>query len=208
MEILIATHNLSKFTRYKKLIESINGVQALSLSDLGITEKVEEIFETNAENALHKAIAYGKMSGKITLAIDEAVLTNFLPDHEQPGVYVRRFSGDKKELSDKEVIEVWKKIFATYPQADKKFIWSFATAFFNPKNSTQGEHSLEQISYVAKNISDKETNGYPMSAILSPNKDGLSYLELDRSERDNIDRKNFKSFLAVFGKWLANIQKD
>ncbi|MFA5994775.1 MAG: non-canonical purine NTP pyrophosphatase [Parcubacteria group bacterium] len=202
MEILIATHNLAKLARYKKIVEKIPGVHCLSLADLGIAEKVEEIFETSTENARHKAQIYGDLSGKITLAIDEAVNTNFLPDHAQPGVYVRRFSGNRKELTDSEVIEVWKKIFATYPQADKQFIWDFALAFYNPRTASQGVQMVEQISYVAKEFSTRETNGYPMSAFLSPVAGGESYLDMSDAAEEQEDQESFAAFLAVFAKWL------
>lgn len=207
MEVLIATHNQAKFKRYKKILESISNLEIVSLLDVGILEKVEENFETNNENALHKAKIYGELSGKITLVIDEAVMTNFLPDNEQPGVYVRRFGNGKKELSDKEVISAWKEIFNLYPQDDKKFIWNFALAYFNPQNSSMESFQVEQISYVAHKFSDKDTGGYPMSAILSPFKGGEAYLEIIETAREQVDRENFAYFLEVFDKWL-NEQGD
>lgn len=203
MEILIATHNLAKLARYKKIIQEITGVKIFSLADLGITEKVEEIFATNIENARHKAQIYGKLSGKITLAVDEAVMTNFLPEHEQPGVYVRRFCGNKEELTDREVIETWRKIFRKYPQEDKQFIWSFALAYFDPQKNTRGDFLVEQISYVARVFSQNEkTDGYPMSAILSPHRNGRAYLDMTSEMQEEIDRKRFQSFLEVFREWL------
>jgi hypothetical protein len=193
---------LAKLGRYKRLIEGIAGIRAVSLLNLGITEKVDEIFETNSENAMHKAVAYGKMSGKITLAIDEAVTTNFLPENEQPGVYVRRFGGNKKELTDREVIDVWKKIYAQYPQKNKEFIWNFAAAFFNPENSAKGSCLVRQVSYAVEKFSKRKTTGYPMSAIMSPVKGGKSYLEFDEKELWVIEQENFKGFLEVFGSWI------
>jgi len=83
MQILIATHNQAKFDRYKNILSQINGLKIFSLSDLKISEKVEENYTTNTENAMHKAITYGNISGLITIGVDEAVMTNFLPDNEQ-----------------------------------------------------------------------------------------------------------------------------
>lgn len=205
MRVLLATHNQAKFNRYKKIIETISNLEIVSLSDLEIKDGVDEIFETNKENALHKAKIYGQLSGEITLAIDEAVMTNFLPDNEQPGVYVRRFGNGKKELSDKEVILAWKEIFHLYPQEDKNFIWNFALAYYNPKCLSQGNFEVEKISYVARKFSNKNTNGYPMSAILAPLKNGDSYLEIEESVRVADDREKFKDFLEVFEKWLTTL---
>ena len=48
------------------------------------------------DNAIIKAKEYASLSQLPVLAIDEALKTNFLPDSEQPGAFVRRFSGDKR----------------------------------------------------------------------------------------------------------------
>ena len=204
MEVLIATHNQAKFKRYKKILETICDLEIISLLDLGIDKKVEEIFETNLENALRKAREYGQLSDKITLAIDESLMTNFLPENEQPGVYVRRFGKNKKELSDNEVVQVWQKIFNLYPQEDKKFIWNFALAYYNPKNLAEGNFQVKQISYVANRFSLREPNGYPMSAILSPFKNGEAYLEISNDFHEKIDKENFKKFINNFEKWLKS----
>ncbi|HZJ34851.1 MAG TPA: non-canonical purine NTP pyrophosphatase, partial [Candidatus Angelobacter sp.] len=143
MKVLIATHNLAKLKRYKKILGLIDNIEIVSLTDMGISEKVEENYTTNTENALHKARVYGELSGLITVAADEALMTNFLPDNEQPGVYARRFSADKSELTDNEVINVWRKIFDLYPQPDKQFIWSFAVAFYNPETKSEGVQCID-----------------------------------------------------------------
>lgn len=202
MKILIATHNQSKLKRYKKILEAIDFIEPISLADLDITEKVEENHTTNTENALHKARTYGKLSGIITVAIDEALMTNFLPDNEQPGVYARRFAKDNKELTDSELIVVWKEIFKLYPQEDKQFIWNFAVAFYNPNNDSEGVECIEEVSHVAKYFSTIETNGYPMSTFLSFRKDGRPYIEMSQQEKDAKDFTSFKVFIDNFTKWL------
>ncbi|MFZ2226764.1 MAG: non-canonical purine NTP pyrophosphatase [Candidatus Moraniibacteriota bacterium] len=202
MKILIATHNQSKFKRYKKILEAIDFIEPVSLADLGITEKVEENYLTNVENALFKARSYGKMSGLITVAVDEALMTNFLPDNEQPGVYARRFAKDKKELTDVELIDVWKEIFKLYPQEDKQFIWNFAVAYFNPRNNSEGVECIEGISHIAKYFSALKTSGYPMSTLLSSAKDGRPYIEMSQDEKYKKDKINFKHFIRIFKEWL------
>lgn len=202
MKILIATHNQSKLKRYQKILKSIGLVDLISLNDIEITEKADENFATNTENALHKARTYGDLSGLITVAIDEALMTNFLPDNEQPGVYARRFTKNKAELTDQELTDVWKEIFNLYPQTDKKFIWSFAVAYYNPNTKTEGVECVEQISYVAKYFSDVKHTGYPMSSFLSPTKDGKPYTETSDEENDQRDLKIFSNFTAAFKKWL------
>ena len=202
MKILIATHNKEKLHRYSRLLLGVSNLELLSLDDLAITEKAEENFSTNIENAKHKAEFYGELSGIITLSIDEAVETNFLPDNEQPGVYVRRFSGDKKELSDNAVVAVWQEIFKKYPQEDKKFIWSFAVVFYNPGNDSLEMVDIKQISYVAHKISNKKSNGYPLSRVMSPEKNGISYADLSQEDAWKYDIVVFTKFINKFTEWI------
>ena len=198
MRILIATHNQAKFERYSRILKAVSGLEFVSLSDLGIIEKVEENYTTNVENALHKARAYGKISGLITVAVDEALLTNFLPESEQPGVYARRFAKDKKELTDEELIEVWKEIFKLYPQKDKRFIWNFAVAFYDPDTDSEGVECIEEISYVAKYFSPLKSNGYPMATLLSFSPNAKPYVEMTRKEKEQKDANNFALFMNIF----------
>lgn len=202
MQILIATHNQSKLIRYQKILASVPNIELVSLTDLGISKKVEENHATNTENALEKARIYGELSGLITVAADEALMTNFLPDNEQPGVYARRFSDKKTELTDHEVIDVWEKILKLYPQPDKQFIWNFAVAFYNPATKSEGIECVQQISHVAKHFSDIVPNGYPMSSFMSPDRNGNPYSELNEYEYYKADKKNFAKFIVNFSDWL------
>ena len=201
-KILIATHNQSKVKRYKRLLRSIDSIDLVSLNDLGITDKVEEIFDTNRENAMHKARIYGKLSGLVTIAIDEALMTNFLPDNEQPGVYVRRFLDGKSELSDEVLIDTWQKIFEMYPQPDKQFIFDFAIAYYNPENNIEHIECVKQVSHQANYLSDNRRPGYPMSSFLAPAKNSKPYVDWDQPEVDKVDSINFANFIKSFKKWI------
>ena len=129
-------------------------------------------------------------------------MTNFLPDNEQPGVYARRFTKDKSELTDAGVIDAWKQIFQIYPQDDKQFIWSFAIAYYNPTNEAESVDYVNQISYVANHFSDTVPNGYPMSSFMSPYSDGKPYSELTADEDIAVDAKNFSDFALSLNNWL------
>lgn len=203
MKILIATHNKQKLIRYKRLLSGFTGLELFSLDDVGISDSAEENSTDNMENAKHKAQFYGDLSRMVTIAIDEAVMTNFLPENEQPGVYVRRMTADKKELSDAAIVEIWKRTFTRYPQKDKRFIWDFAIAFYNPENGSMDFVRVAQISYVAGKVSDLEADGYPLSRVLSPVPDGLPYTETSQEDNRQHDDINFEPFINKFRKWLT-----
>ncbi|WP_420917084.1 non-canonical purine NTP pyrophosphatase [Dictyobacter halimunensis] len=78
MKILLATHNPSKFERYNNLLREVANLELVSLQGVSISEKVDEPFATAKENAIHKAVKYARISQLPTLAVDEAVTTNFL----------------------------------------------------------------------------------------------------------------------------------
>lgn len=201
MKILLATHNPAKLKRYAQLL-SIFDVEIVTLAQLNITEKVEENFQTSLENAIFKAKSYAKLSGLPTLAIDEAVHTNFLPDDEQPGVYARRFSKDKRELNDDELLSVWLEIFKQYPQENKEFYWDFSVAFYNPKNESLGYSTDREISYVGTHISSIKVPGYPLSQILTVKRNGKPHAEMTDEEKKEFDLDNLKNFQKEFDQWL------
>lgn len=201
--ILLATHNKGKIKRYKALFKAIENLKIITLEDLGVSLKVDEPFNTPLENSAHKARQYGEFTNLTTIAIDEAVLTNFLPDNEQPGVFVRRLSRGK-DLSDIEVLQKWKKIFSRYPLADKKFIWDFSLSCYNPKNKDLQTVEAVQINTVAKEFSNIINPGYPMSSFLIPDGLNKTYSELNEEESLLVDKKTLQPFFEFISKMLVS----
>jgi hypothetical protein len=192
--ILLATHNKGKIQRYRALFGAFKDLELLTLNDLNITEKVDEPFATAMENSVHKAKCYAEISGLPTIAIDEAVTTNFLPDNEQPGVFVRRFGGGK-ELSDAEVLEVWQKVFASCPNHEHEFVWDFSLSYYDPASDDLKTVQAEQIDSVALNFSKVIDPGYPMSSFLISQHADRPHSELGVAGFLAVDQKTLKPFL-------------
>lgn len=203
MKILLATHNLGKIDRFTYLLRSVADIEVVSLDDVNITTDIEEPFLTSRENAIHKAREYAKKSGLPTLAIDDSATTNFLPTNEQPGVFLKRFSSNKKDLSGGQIISTWKEIFSKYPQPDKQFIWDTSIAFFNPTSEFTGCSKVVKISHVV-DASNVMAPGYPMGSFLSPEKGGKPYSEMTEDEKRKKDIEVFTGFLNEFRGWLKN----
>lgn len=202
MKILIATHNPAKFKRYKSLIEDNDGLEIVSLLDLGIKEKVAEPFNNAKENAIYKAKKYSEISGLATVAIDEAANTNFLPDGEQPGVYVRRIKKDNSEVTDQDVLNFWQDTFKKY-QLKKKFIWEFYIAYFDPETSNLGFSQVICKTSVEEKFSETVLPGYPMSSFLIFPNTNKPHSELSEEEKIDIDKKVFNNFSSDFKNWLG-----
>jgi len=194
MKLLLATHNQGKIKRYRNLFSEIKNLELITLADLGITAKVDEPFNTPEENSIHKAREYGRLSNLPTIAIDEAVTTNFLPENEQPGVLVRRFK-ENRGLSDLEILDLWRGIFKNYPNQDLKFIWDFSLSYYHPETEELKTIKTAQLDSVAIEFSKIIDHGYPMSSFLIPQNLTKTYSELTSEEFLLVDKNNLKPFL-------------
>jgi XTP/dITP diphosphohydrolase len=87
-KLLIATGNPGKMREYRELLSSIP-FQLVSLSDMGITDEVEETGVTFHENAALKTSGYATLSGLLTLADDSGLEVDALDG--APGVYSARY---------------------------------------------------------------------------------------------------------------------
>lgn len=202
MELLIATHNEAKFKRYRNLLSGIPGLSLHSLTDAGILHKADEPHQTSLENAIYKAKEYARLAMKATLAIDESAHTNFLPNDEQPGVFVRR-SNQGKELTDQELLDFWRDTFKKYPHNDRRFIWEFGIALSSPMEDILGSMVVRREDRVAEQFSSIVPKGYPMDNFLIPPGLTRSVAECSQDEKNEADRKVFGPFVHEFKGWLS-----
>ncbi len=103
---LIASSNMGKIAIYAQIFKELN-LPYCSLKDLKVDIQVEENGETELENSLIKAKAYHEATGLPVVSNDSGLVIEKLSKEDQPGVFVRRYSG--KELSDEEAIEIFSK---------------------------------------------------------------------------------------------------
>ncbi|MFA7117946.1 MAG: non-canonical purine NTP pyrophosphatase, partial [Sphaerochaetaceae bacterium] len=193
----------------QRLFKDIANLNLITLAELGINHKADEPFSTPRENAIHKAKVYGDLSQLPTIAIDEAVSTNFLPDNEQPGVFVRRFRSGR-DLIDAEVLVVWQEIFKIYNQADRQFIWDFSLSYYNPADGLIKSAQARQTNTVAPEFSKIIDPGYPMSSFLIPAGFDRPHSELSDEECLIVDQTNLRPFvdlLAGIAKILFQLQQ-
>lgn len=95
-ELVIASGNKGKIAEIRQILE---GVQLLSLADVGFTATVDEPFQTFEENARVKADAIHAWCGKNVMADDSGICVNHLGG--APGVDSAHYSGtrdDEKNL--------------------------------------------------------------------------------------------------------------
>jgi XTP/dITP diphosphohydrolase len=91
-EVVVATSNRGKFREIAFALDGLP-LRCLFLSDIGITDEVEEEGTTFLQNARVKSLAYSLKTGHLTLAEDSGLEVRFLDG--KPGVYSARFSAPR-----------------------------------------------------------------------------------------------------------------
>ena len=92
MKIVLASRNKKKIAELQTLLsQKINGIEILSLDDVGITGEIEENGSSFEENALIKASAAAQ-SGYIGVGDDSGLAVDCLGG--APGIYSARYSGE------------------------------------------------------------------------------------------------------------------
>lgn len=161
MQVLLATTNKAKIKYYGTKLKE-KGIEVLSLNDLNLNINVEETGKTPSENAIQKAKAYYKASNMLTIAIDEGLYFENIPDEIQPGVHVRRVNG--KRLNDNEMIEYYKNLVKKYGisgQLKGYFLKSVAIVLEN-ETFTFNCKANRIFSSTSSKIIDE---GYPLESI-------------------------------------------
>lgn len=94
-ELVIASHNPGKVREIDELLRPF-GVTILAAAELGLAEPVED-GDTFAANALIKARAVAKESGRPALADDSGLVAAALDG--APGIYSARWAGAEKDFA-------------------------------------------------------------------------------------------------------------
>lgn len=203
MKYLFATTNKAKIRRYAtKLIE--NGIEVVTLNDLNIDIDVDESGKNPVENALIKATAYNKLTNMPTIAIDDGLFLENVPDDVQPGTHVRRVNG--KRLDDKEMIEHYISLVNKYGQnGELKGYFKKAVAFVDGNKNYTFEHkSGRTFSNKQSHIIDE---GYPLASIQIVESVGKFKSELTKEEEEKVlsgERNEICKFIINTIKTIEN----
>lgn len=204
MQFLLATTNKSKIKYYGAgLIEQ--GIEILTLRDLNIDLEVEETGKNPVDNAVLKAKAYYEASQLPTIAIDEGLFFEGVPEEIQPGVFVRRVNG--KRLEDSEMIEYYKNLvkeYGTSGELNGYFLKSVAIAY---------QDNIYTFDYQAKRIFSSESSsiieeGYPLESIQVIPSIRKFKSELSEEEKMQIMNKDQKDIFNFILNTIANIEKN
>jgi len=193
-EILFATGNASKVARfYEKLLEK--GILLKSLKDIDISLDIEENGKTAIENAKIKAKAYYEATKMITMAMDDTMYIDDIPEDKQPGVFVRRING--KRLNDEEMINYYTNLVKIYGKNGKlNTKWILGMAIIKDGKISTYTNITEEY-YLVDTPAKEMKEGYPLSSILINKK--LNKYDVYLTEEDKIigqaDDSEFINFI-------------
>lgn len=158
-EILFATGNASKVARFsEKLLEK--GILLKSLKDIDISLDIEENGKTAIENAKIKAKAYYEATKMITMAMDDTMYIDDIPEDKQPGVFVRRING--KRLNDEEMINYYTNLVKIYGKNGKlNTKWILGMAIIKDGKISTYTNITEEY-YLVDTPAKEMKEGYPL----------------------------------------------
>lgn len=119
-KIVVATNNLNKLYEFRLLFKH-QGIEVVSLNDVGFVGDIEESGETFSENAVQKAMAVAKYTSLPVIADDSGLVIQALNGF--PGIYSRRFmDGQSYQLKNQEII----KLLQAHNDKSAKFVAAIA----------------------------------------------------------------------------------
>lgn len=204
MKYLLATTNKAKIRRYStKLIE--NGIDLVTLNDLNIELDVNENGNNPTENAIIKAKAYNQATNMVTIAIDDGLFLNNVPNEIQPGTHVRRVNG--KRLNDKEMIEHYISLVNEYgTNGELTGYFRKGVAIVTGNNTYTFEHkSNRKFTNKQSNVIDE---GYPLASIQIIESIGKFKSELTKDEEEQLMQTEKSAITDFIINTINEIEKN
>ena len=190
-KILFATSNPTKAKRFSEGLSKQN-IEVISLANLNINIEVEENGSSVIENALIKARAYYNETKMPTIAMDDSLYIENIPDNLQPGLFVRRVNG--KRLTDEEMIEYYSNLAKKYGTNGKLTArWVYGLALINEDTYTWSKEDF----YIVDTPSNIVNLGYPLNSISINKKLNKYFIDITSEEKEQIkeDETNVIEFI-------------
>ena len=193
--VLIATSNLGKQKELLSALLPLDGIDFVTLGDLGINIDVAETGQTYAENALIKAREYFRHSGMPTIAEDSGMEVSALKG--ELGVQTRYWGAGAKATD-----EEWLKHFMDRMQQEQDRDARFVChGIYIDKG---GYHSFEGecLGSITKDIEGPIYPGIPLSAVFKPLGAELVYSAMTEEEKNKLSHRG--KAMKGMREWLLN----
>ena len=181
MEIVLATRNKDKIKEIKKLLDNVN-VKILTFNDFPEFPIVEETGSTLRENALIKARAVVRKTGKISLADDSGLEVEVLGG--KPGVFSSRFAGEDASYDDnnRKLLSLLKGI----PEEKRSATFKCVMALVSPKGK---ELVVEGICRGRITTKPYGKEGFGYDPVFQPEGMDKTFAQLSQDEKNSISHR-------------------
>jgi len=179
MKVLFATGNPAKVKRYKESLEK-NGIELITIKDIGINLNIDENGKDAIENAYIKAKAYYDATGIPTIGMDNNLFIDGIDESLQPGTHVRRVGG--RQLSDEEMITYYTRLVKEHG-GKLQAKWVYGMVVITDKSCDELTWSKDKFYFVSTPCS-KRNPGYPLDSISIIPKFNKYLVELSDEERN------------------------
>ncbi len=181
MKVVVASHNKHKLAELQRLLSCrIEGIELLSLSDVGLDGEIVEDGATFSDNALIKA-RFAAASGYIGIGDDSGLCVDALGG--APGVYSARYAG----VDGDDAANNAKLLAELDGKADRsaKFVCTIACVF--PDGREPVVVSGEVRGEILKEFRGKVGFGY--DPLFYVKEKGLTFAEMDSDEKNAISHR-------------------
>lgn len=179
MKVLFATGNPAKVKRYKESLEK-NGIELITIKDIGINLNIDENGKNAIENAYIKAKAYYDATGIPTIGMDDNLFIEGIDESLQPGTHVRRVGG--RQLSDEEMITYYTNLVKEHGEK-LQAKWVYGMVVITDKSCDELTWSKDKFYFVSTPCS-KRNPGYPLDSISIIPEFNKYLVELSDEERN------------------------
>lgn len=204
MKYLFATTNKAKVRRYGEKLKE-NGIDLVTLNDLDLELDVDESGKNPIENAIIKATAYNKATNMTTIAIDDGLFLDNVPDEVQPGTHVRRVNG--KRLNDDEMIDYYISLVNKYgTNGELTGYFKKGVAIVTGDNTYTFEHKSGRK--FTNKQSPKIDEGYPLASIQMIESLGKFKSELTHEEEEQLMKLEKEEITQFIINTIKKLEKE
>ena len=202
----MATKNPHKKERFEHYLKDL-GILVVSFVDIAQPIEAIEDGKTPEENALKKALAGYKETGKSTFGVDYWFYIEGIPEEIQPGPFVRRiFSGggrDRREATDEEMLDYYTGLVDRVG-GKTKGLWTSAIALVTAPNNFFTERFTRETALTSKR-SPRITEGEPLNSIQIDPKSGKYFTDLTKEEWLTLQAERERGYIEFIKSHLEEI---
>jgi XTP/dITP diphosphohydrolase len=197
-DLLLASQNPGKLNEMRLLVEGLP-FRVVGPREIGLLAAPEETGSTFLENAGIKALAYARLSGRLTVADDSGLSVDALGG--APGLYSSRFGGEGASDRDRNLLLLQKLRGQPPERRGARFTSAVAVArgselLFQAQESVDGS--------IAQDMRGGNGFGYDPLFFYPPF--GRTFGEVRREEKDRVSHRG-KAF-ARLREFLARLHDD